>query len=82
MKIRYSVGSRAGRITEVDEVTGRWMIDKRRAVEVAPEPAPEAGGEAPRTKRKYTRKAPVAPVPGPDVEDAQEQGTEDEGSED
>lgn len=77
MKIRYSVGSRAGRIAEVDEVTGKWMIDKRRAIEVTPEPAPEAGGEAPRTKRKYTRRAPVAPVPDTEAEDAQEQGTED-----
>jgi len=73
MIIKYTVGSRAGRVTEVDDVTGRWMVDKRRAVEVAPEP-PEQGVEVPRVKRKYTRRAPVDQAP---VEGVSEGGSEE-----
>ena len=57
MKIQYTVGSRSGTIAEVDQGIGQWMVDKRRAVAVSE--APVEAAEAPRVKRKYTRKAPT-----------------------
>lgn len=72
MKITYTVGKESGRTVEVDTEVGEWLVDKRRAVAV--DETPVEATEAPRVKRKYTRRAPVAQAP---TEDDTE-GTEDE----
>lgn len=75
MKITYTVGARTGQTVDVDVTTGEWMIEKRRAVAVVEELATEVV-EAPRVKRKYTRRAPSKAT-----EDSATEGTEDEGTE-
>lgn len=70
MKVQYTVGKRTGQIEDVDTSTGEWLIDKRRAVAV--EEPQEQTPEAPRVKRKYTRRAPTTQTPEESsVEDAE-----------
>lgn len=61
MRIRYTVGTRAGNVADVDAETGLWMVAKRRAIEVpAAQDGPSPGGSETKPKRKYVRKVPAS----------------------
>lgn len=69
MRIRYTVGTRAGNVADVDAETGLWMVAKRRAIEVpAAQDDPSQGGSETRPKRKYTRRVPAASPSGKGAE--------------